>query len=108
MENSLYHGIKYKRARGNISVTGKKEGNNIVFFVKDDGVGMDEDTLNNLREEIANKCKDTKAGFGLANVNERIRKHFGMEYGMEIDSKKDKGTSIKIVIPAIIKDQAEE
>ena len=32
----------------------------------------------------------------------------GMEYGMEIDSKKDKGTSIKIVIPAIIKDQAEE
>ena len=69
---------------------------------------MDEDTLNNLREEIANKCKDTKAGFGLANVNERIRMHFGMEYGMEIDSKKDKGTSIKIVIPAIIKDQAEE
>ena len=108
VENSLYHGIKYKRARGNISVTGKKEGNNIVFFVKDDGVGMDEDTLNNLREEIANKCKDTKAGFGLANVNERIRMHFGMEYGMEIDSKKDKGTSIKIVIPAFIKDQAEE
>ncbi|MBP5413859.1 MAG: sensor histidine kinase, partial [Lachnospiraceae bacterium] len=75
VENSLYHGIKYKRAKGNIRVTGKKEGNNIVFYVKDDGVGMDEDTLNNLREEIANKCKDTKAGFGLANVNERIRMH---------------------------------
>ena len=108
VENSLYHGIKYKRARGNISVTGRKQGDNIVFFVKDDGVGMDEDTLNNLREEIANKCKDTKAGFGLANVNERIRMHFGMEYGMEIDSIKDKGTSIKIVIPAIVRDQAEE
>ena len=108
VENSLYHGIKYKRAKGNIKVTGRKEGDNIVFFVKDDGVGMDEETLNNIREEIANKCKDTKTGFGLANVNERIRMHFGMQYGMEIDSVKDQGTTIKIVIPAIVKEQAEE
>ena len=101
VENSLYHGIKYKRAKGNIRVTGRLEGENVVFCVQDDGVGMDEETLDKLKKEISNKCEDTTSGFGLANVNERIRMHFGKEYGMEIMSKKDEGTAIKIVIPAI-------
>ena len=108
VENSLYHGIKYKRAKGIIKVTGIKEGENIVLSVSDDGVGMDEETLNNLREEISHKCKDTKSGFGLANVNERIRMKFGPEYGMTINSKEGEGTTISITIPAIIKEKTED
>lgn len=101
VENSLYHGIKYKRAKGKIEVTGRKEEDNIILSIKDDGVGMDEDTLNRLRTEIKRKCKETDAGFGLANVNERIRMHFGEEYGMTIDSKLNKGTVVTVIIPAI-------
>ena len=97
VENSLYHGIKYKRAKGNITVTGTMEEGNIHFRVEDDGVGMEEEELANLRREIMKPCKDTGKGFGLANVNERIRMNFGAEYGMTIDSERGKGTCVEIV-----------
>ncbi len=108
VENSLYHGIKYKRAKGTIRVEGKKEGERIVLTVSDDGVGMDEETLARLRKEIVRKGEETKAGFGLANVNERIHMHFGPEYGMEIDSEKGEGTVIRITIPAIRREEEKE
>lgn len=99
IENSLYHGIKYKRAKGEIKVTGQKDGDNVVLTVEDTGVGMDEETLGRLREEMAHPRQKT-TGFGLANVNERIRMNFGPEYGMQIFSEKNKGTRIEVTIPA--------
>lgn len=101
VENSLYHGIKYKRAKGNILVTGKICADEVHFTVEDNGVGMEEEELHKLREEIEKPCKDTEKGFGLANVNERIRMNFGPEYGMRIDSAKGKGMRVEIVIPAV-------
>ena len=102
IENSLYHGIKYKRAMGSINVTGKKQDEKIILKVADTGVGMDEETLNLLREKIKRPCKETDAGFGLANVNERIRMNFGQEYGMNIDSSEGAGTTVTVTIPAVM------
>ena len=101
VENSLYHGIKYKRAKGDIIVTGRLCGDEVHFTVEDNGVGMEEGELHKLQGEIMKPCKDTEKGFGLANVNERIRMNFGTEYGMSIDSVKGKGTRVEIVIPAV-------
>lgn len=100
VENALYHGIKYKRAKGKISITGTLVDGKIYLAVKDDGVGMEPDKLAELRENIKQPCKETQAGFGLANVNERIRMNFGVQYGMTIDSVKGEGTIIRVVIPA--------
>lgn len=108
VENSLYHGIKYKRAPGKILVTGRMEGDCICFTVEDNGVGMEPEMLEKLREEIKRPCKQTETGFGLANVNERIRMNFGQKYGMEIDSVKGEGTRIKLVIPAEKREQDEQ
>ena len=77
------------------------EKDQILLCVQDNGVGMDEEELNRLREEISKPCKETEKGFGLANVNERIRMNFGMEYGMTIESEKGGGTKVSIVIPAV-------
>lgn len=107
VENSLYHGIKYKRAKGNITVTGEMLEGTIHFKVEDDGVGMEQEELDNLRKEIVKPCQDTGKGFGLANVNERIRMNFGAEYGMTIDSEQGKGTCVEIVIPAVPYEQAD-
>ena len=74
-------------------------------FVTDDGAGMDETELTQLREDISKPCKETDRGFGLANVNERIRMYFGAEYGLTIDSAKGEGTRVTIVIPAILEEQ---
>lgn len=78
----------------------------IHFKVEDDGVGMEQEELDNLRKEIVKPCQDTGKGFGLANVNERIRMNFGAEYGMTIDSEQGRGTCVEIVIPAVPYEQA--
>ena len=100
VENALYHGIKYKRAKGKITVTGSLKNQKIHLMVEDNGVGMEQEELDQLRIEIQRPCKETESGFGLANVNERIRMNFGAEYGMTIESAKGEGTRVKIVIPA--------
>lgn len=101
VENALYHGIKYKRAKGYIHITGEKENDVIRLAVRDNGVGMEPEELEQLQVEIQRSCKDTEKGFGLANVNERIHMYFGTAYGMTIQSKKGKGTFVEITIPAI-------
>ena len=108
VENALYHGIKYKRAKGCIHIHGEKDGDVIRFTVRDDGVGMDEQELEQLRREIQRPCQETEKGFGLANVNERIHMYFGPEYGMNIQSQKGKGTTVEIVIPAILEAPGQE
>lgn len=105
VENALYHGIKYKRAKGKITVRGfmtkDARGNNICLTVMDNGVGMETEEVERLQKEISRPCKETETGFGLANVNERLRMNFGMDYGMTISSKKGEGTMVKVVIPAV-------
>ena len=108
VENALYHGIKYKRAKGCIHIHGEKEGDIIRLTVRDDGVGLDEEELEQLRQQIEKPCQETEKGFGLANVNERIHMYFGPEYGMKIQSQKGKGTTVEIVIPAILEAPAEK
>ncbi len=108
VENALYHGIKYKRAKGCIHIHGEKEGDIIRLTVRDDGVGMDEDELEQLRQQIEKPCQETEKGFGLANVNGRIHMYFGPEYGMKIQSQKGKGTTVEIVIPAILEAPVEK
>lgn len=101
VENALYHGIKYKRSKGNIVVHGEKKEELICLTVSDDGVGMDEEELEQIRREIERPCQETKKGFGLANVNERIHMYFGADYGMTIESEKGRGTTVQLTIPAI-------
>ena len=108
VENALYHGIKYKRAKGCIHIHGEKEGDIIRLTVRDDGEGMDEEELEQLRQQIEKPCQETEKGFGLANVNERIHMYFGPEYGMKIQSQKGKGTTVEIVIPAILEAPVEK
>ena len=100
IENSLYHGIKKQRAKGKITVTGDIKDDVIYFHVIDNGVGMDEEELNALRKEIELPGSKQSTGFGLANVNKRIKIIYGNDYGLSIQSKKGEGTDIMIKFPA--------
>ena len=66
------------------------------------------ETIEQLRQQIEKPCQETEKGFGLANVNERIHMYFGPEYGMKIQSQKGKGTTVEIVIPAILEAPVEK
>ncbi len=100
IENSLYHGIKMLRAKGKITVTGEIKDQIIYFHVIDNGIGLDEQELESLRKEIEMPGSEQSSGFGLANVNKRIKLNYGNMYGLDIQSKKGEGTDITIKIPA--------
>ena len=61
---------------------------------------MDEEELNALRKEIELPGSKQSTGFGLANVNKRIKLIYGNDYGLSIQSKKGEGTDIMIKFPA--------
>ena len=100
VENAIYHGIKYKRAKGCIHISGEKDGDILRLIVSDNGVGREEEELEQLRREMERPCRETEKGFGLANVNERIHMYFGGEYGLGIESGKMVGTTVTLTIPA--------
>ena len=103
VENALYHGIKNKRGMGHIQVWGRKEGENLVFQVKDDGIGMTKERLCEVRQLIqGERPRDQEhSGFGLFNINQRIQLYYGPEYGLAVESTYQEGTQIQAVIPCV-------
>lgn len=95
LENALYHGIERMVDEGNITIKVKDKGDKILIQIQDDGIGMSLETL-----QIIEKEKDSqKGGVGIRNVHQRIQMYFGKEYGVEIKSELDIGTTINIWLP---------
>lgn len=104
VENAVIHGAALMRKDTVISVHGKldRERSRVLILITDEGVGMDEETLLRLRHRIAGEEPTHSAtgnGIGLRNVHSRIRRSFGEEYGLEVDSKLNVGTTVTIVLP---------
>ena len=92
VENSLKYAFVERDGQIEINVYG--DGDDIVFEVIDDGSGFEvsDDVI------YANKEKESLGGFGIYNVNERIRLEYGEAYGLKIDSAANKGTKVVITI----------
>ena len=103
VENAIYHGINNKRGSGIINITGYLEGEDLVFTVHDDGIGISSEKLEEIKNLLQNKERnaDDSLGMGLLNVHERIRIMFGQRYGIEIESIFQEGTTVHLKIPAI-------
>ncbi len=101
VENALYHGIKNKRGGGTIEISAREEGGYVYLTVGDDGMGMDEQSLSDLRDIIAGKIKPAadNTGFGMSNVAERMRLNYGRNCGIKVTSEYGVGTKVEIYIP---------
>lgn len=100
VENALYHGIKQKREKGKIIVEGEYNNQSILLRVKDNGIGMTEETLDKIMKSIRKEGPiPADAGFGLVNVNERIRLNYGKAYGIRIESEYNVGTTVTVHLP---------
>jgi two-component system sensor histidine kinase YesM len=105
VENALYHGIKNKRQGGMISVRAKRKGvDEILLEVEDDGIGLTPEKLAQLRADLNDDSGDIKleSGYGIGNVNNRIRLYYGKQYGLSLQSAYNAGTCVTLVIPAKI------
>jgi len=108
IENAIYHGIKNRKKGGHINISVYKiSSDEIEILVEDNGKGIQEDKLINLKESLL-KINDNSSyensnqrSFGINNVNERIKLYFGEEYGIEIESVWNVGTRVKIKIPIV-------
>ena len=103
VENALYHGIKNKRGKGNISITGMTENKCLYIYIEDNGIGMTEERLRQISSRINSPDSSDKADpsemFGLNNVNERIKLKYGQRYGIHIDSVYGEGTKVTLLLP---------
>ena len=97
VENAIYHGLKYKKSKGMLTVNGYQKDGNAVIEIADDGVGMDEETLNRIFEK--HKVNYRSNGVGVYNVQRRLSMYYGKEYGLSYKSEKGKGTTVTVVIP---------
>ena len=103
VENALYHGIKNKRNGGTITVRAKqRDGNEVLLEVEDDGVGFTPEKLAQVQVELSDNSDEIRleSGFGIDNVNKRIKLYYGKQYGLSIKSEYQVGTCVAVVIPA--------
>lgn len=101
VENALDHGLKnslrpdkrlhitVKRKPGNLS---KKKNLNILIKIEDNGIGMDEETVASLFQIETN-------GYGMRNVNDRLKLLYGKDYSLTVHSRPGEGTRTVLRLP---------
>ncbi len=104
IENAIVHGIFEKPSKsGCLKVTSRRSADGIRITVEDDGMGMDQDTvLNNFSSKESPAHTVTSSGYGIRNVQERLRLAYGAPYGLTCVSRPGKGTVVTVYIPAVM------
>lgn len=100
VENAVIHGIAPKTCPGTIQITISGSQSDLLFQIRDDGVGMHNDTLIALQtgETPSSLCSKGHR-IALKNIQNRIHLLYGEEYGFTVDSQLYKGTSVKLKLP---------
>ena len=100
VENAIVHGLENRGNRGMIKLHGYMEHELMVFKISDNGVGMDEDQLNNLMvEEKAQYSNQRISRYAIRNVKERLKLRYQDRFVLDISSTIGVGTTITIKIP---------
>ena len=98
LENAINHGLELMvDDEGRITVEVCQEGEDILFRVTDNGVGMSQEQV----RAILSRAPGEQAGIGIRNVDERLKIYFGSRYGLSITSEPDEGTCVEIRMPKV-------
>ncbi|WP_235945999.1 ATP-binding protein [Saccharibacillus alkalitolerans] len=94
VENAVRHGVLSRSKGGSVSLNAELRSDGIVFTVRDDGVGMDEDMVRSL----LTPARSGRQGIGVLNTDRRLKRMYGS--GLAIDSRPGAGTTVSFRIPA--------
>lgn len=97
IENAIYHGLKYKESRGLLIVRGYAQADHVVLEIIDNGVGIEQETLDHIFEK--HKVNYHSNGVGVYNVQKRLQLYYGSDYGITYKSRVGEGTMATITIP---------
>ncbi len=106
LENAIYHGMAGCEEDGRITVTARREGDDLVIDVADNGTGMPPEVAEHLLDENRPQTRSSGSGIGVRNVHRRIRLTFGEGYGLTVFSEPDEGTTVRVRLPALTAGQA--
>jgi len=108
VENAVIHGCEERKEPTRIVIGGRVRDDTLELAVTDDGVGIPEPKLAELREKMraggelqleeSDKWK-LRSGIGLINVHNRLRMKYGEPYGLAIDSSPGEGTVVRATLP---------
>ena len=93
VENIINHAVRDSAEIVHVHISIQSHGNNILCIIQDDGIGISADAL----AVLLNPQKAN--GYGLINVNQRIKLFFGDSYGIHIESSCESGTTATVTIP---------
>ncbi len=110
-ENAIYHGFEEIKSGGMIHITADCRQGQIIFEVQDNGVGMEAEYLECLNHALLNADfpdqENDKNGYGIFNINARIKNVFGSEYGLILESRRSEGTIARMILPCNSKKEKE-
>ncbi len=98
VENSIVHGLEEKEGAGNITIVITCSKNQIIVMIEDDGLGMDDVKLEQVRKDIKSRSQDV-SHIGLRNVQQRIKLCYGDDYEIDMESKREVGTKVTMILP---------
>lgn len=107
LENAVYHGMEFMDGDGEIEVNAYAKENSLYIDVTDNGMGIPEEEIDGLLKRDS-KHRGKGSGIGLKNVHERIQLYFGENYGLTILSEADVGTTVRIHLPLVPYENAEQ
>ena len=102
VENAILHGLEEREHGGiiKISVTKHIEEQELLCIeVSDNGCGMTEEELAQLRRDIEQKDMTRSKSIGLYNINQRIKLTYGDAFGIQVLSVPDEGTRVRLYLP---------
>ena len=107
VENCIVHGIAEHSEieECHITITARQNQEEIEFVIADDGPGM---TQAQIEETEALDIHRKNQGYGIKNINFRIKLCFGDKYGVHYESKVGEGTRVYVRIPAMTLEEAEK
>jgi two-component system sensor histidine kinase YesM len=95
VENAIRHGIEPKGTSGRIDIRVFRDGDDLVYRVRDDGIGADAAAIQALLDQPAADHR----GLGLKNIHDRLKLNYGARYGVTFDSVPGEGTTVTIRQP---------
>lgn len=106
VENAIFHGIEAKNDMGIVVISSNIKDNLLMISVVDDGIGMNDETIESILEKCNDKEYKRSEFIGIANVSKRIKINYGEEYGIHITSEVGIGTTISVELPVIMDKQS--
>ncbi|WP_141504267.1 sensor histidine kinase [Paenibacillus luteus] len=101
VENSINHGIRRRETPGHIHIRVSKDEEFFMLEVEDDGIGIAPEHLERIRQSLEedDSNEERDHGFGLRNVHQRLKLHYGLPCGLQFKSVEGKGTTVSVKLP---------